>query len=343
MPMAEKLLLGARFAYRKDFISPLLGPGARKAKKRLEDKIESGEYKFEKNECFCGASEGLVLSETDRYGNYYSLTACRQCGILRADPRLSRDSYLEFYANDYRSMYGDDDADKEALYKFRLRQADEAYGFILRRVPLPEQSVVFDIGCNMGTMLLPFHRRGHFVAGVDYNKGYIDFGKSKHGLNIFCGGIERLKGAGEKADLVILNHVFEHFIDIDSELNGIRHIMKPEGLLFISLPGTLWWIKHRCNSDIMGLLQNAHIWQLSLSSLNYICECLGFSPVYGDEQVRAIYKVSGSFRDRKELPAEEYAKVLAHLTKTERAFARRLSLLKFIKSAGIHRILKKNA
>lgn len=58
--------------------------------------------------------------------------------------------------------------------------------------------------------------------------------------------------------MIIMNHVFEHILDIDDELKKIQGIIKPDAYIYISVPGTFWWIENICSNNIMGLLTNAH-------------------------------------------------------------------------------------
>ena len=341
-PASTKPCLGNRFLHIPGHSNSVLSAAAAGSKKRVEDKIGSGIYKYVPQGCFCGSNEGMLLSETDSYGIYYPLVICRKCGIIRANPRLSEESYIDFYANEYRTLYGDDDIDKNALFYIRLKQADEVHDFISSAVKLPRAGVVFDIGCNMGTMLLPFHKAGFETYGVDYGASYIEYGREKTGLDLEAGGIEKLRGR-KKADLVILNHVFEHFLDPRKELKDIREITNPGCYLYVALPGTFWWVKNICNGDPLGIFQNAHTWQFSLRSLKYVMECSGFEFVSGNEEVRAIFrKRETTLRVREDVPAGEFDSVLKYLKAASiRSFYRNIAV-KVLKDP-LRKLMKKGA
>jgi len=345
-PGPIKPCLGSRFMHVPGHNYSALSAAAAGSKKRVEDKIASGEYKYVPQACFCGSDGGMLLSETDSYGIYYPLVICRKCGIIRADPRLSEDSYIDFYAKEYRTLYGDDDIDKDALFNIRLKQADQVYGFISSAVKLPPKGIVFDIGCNMGTMLLPFHKAGFETYGIDYGVPYIEYGRAKTGLDLEAGGIEKLRKR-KKADLVIMNHVFEHFLDPWKELKDIREVTNPGCYLYVAVPGTFWWVKNICNkteqNSPLGMFQNAHTWQFSLRSLRYVMECGGFEFVCGNDEVRAVFrKRETSLRVREDAPAGEFGRVLKFL----KAAGRRSYFLgaakRFVK-APLNRFMGKGA
>ena len=54
-----------------------------------------------------------------------------------------------------------------------------------------------------------------------------------------------------KADIIIYSHVFEHILDLDKELDAIKSHLKPEGILYIEVPG----IKYVHNTYEMNFLK----------------------------------------------------------------------------------------
>jgi len=52
----------------------------------------------------CGASEFVVLAHRDRYGYPAQAHACRRCGLVFLNPRMTADSYGRFYNGIYRPL-----------------------------------------------------------------------------------------------------------------------------------------------------------------------------------------------------------------------------------------------
>ena len=315
---------------------------ALEALSRIKSKIEGGIYKYENCTCYCGSEDSILLAEMDRYGNYYPLVICKKCGIIRCNPRLTNESYIDLYSYEYRTLFGDKDKDKDELYKLWTQKARKVHDFITKNIPLPSNAVIFDIGCNMGTMLLPFHIDGHVVLGVDYGMEHIEYGKKRAGLNLEVGGIKQLKKFGHKADLIILNHVFEHFLDIDKELREIREIMKSDAYLYVSVPGTFWWIENNCRGNIMELLQNAHAWQFSLTSLRYVMECSGFEFIVGNEEILSIFKKTSTLkRNRQETEVGEFEEVVRYLKHIEKRNLPKYFIIEILEILGLKNCLRK--
>ncbi|MFH0779323.1 MAG: class I SAM-dependent methyltransferase [Parcubacteria group bacterium] len=287
---------------------------------QVKEKVNSGIYQMEECLCFCGSNQGILISEIDRYGFYYPLVICQNCGLIRANPRMNKEAFANFYATEYRDVYGASQQPIEELFKLRQEQHKQKYKEIVDQIVLPERAVIFDIGCDFGTMLEQFARNGHDVYGCDYGIDHLEYGRQKTRLqNLLTGGYESLESIGEKADLIILSHVVEHFLELEQALTQIRNLLKPNGICYVAVPGTLGIIKNSfLKNDIIGLLQNAHTYQFSLTSLQYVMECCGFSFFFGGEEIESFWKLSGSVRNKADWPPGESDLIWAHLRSAEK-------------------------
>lgn len=250
---------------------------------RLKTKLASGQYATEAVQCFCGATETKPVTEQDRYGIPHQMQLCLRCGILYASPRMTESAYATFYNEEYRPIYdGDDGSETEENFQRGSKAATALQALLAahdRHV-----STVFDIGCNSGAWLSTFKASGCTVYGVDYGESRLAHGQAK-GLTLLHGGIDQLERLGVKADLIILNHVLEHFLDLKSTLDRIRHLLTPTGTLYVCVPGLYLNDKNR-------LFQNAHPWQFTAETLTYVMECCGFEEVQCDQQIVSLWAVS---------------------------------------------------
>jgi len=65
--------------------------------RRVKTKIASGEYATEQVPCFCGSTQSIPVTEKDRYGFDYAMVLCKDCGIMYATPRMTREAFQAFY------------------------------------------------------------------------------------------------------------------------------------------------------------------------------------------------------------------------------------------------------
>ena len=218
---------------------------------------------------------------------------CKECGVLYANPRMTEETYAQFYANEYRQIYDrpDETADEQSERGEKAAQALQDY---LTEKHQCKPAVVFDIGCNAGGWLKPFQDAGAEVHGVDYGPERVAIGQAQ-GRNIEVGSIETLEVMGKQADLIIMNHVLEHATNIESTLLRVRGLLKADGMLYVALPGLYM-------ADLDTVFQNAHPWQFTAETLAYVMECCGFEEVRADHTIVSLWKKSAVFRDKNDKP-----------------------------------------
>ena len=105
---------------------------------------------------------------------------------------------------------------------------------------LDQQSLVVEVASNDGYMLRNFHEQGIPVLGVDPVPGPATAAE-KLGIptrrEFFSRGLsEELRGAGQQADVVIANNVLAHVADLGGFVDGLRAIIKPNGLIVVEVP-----------------------------------------------------------------------------------------------------------
>lgn len=264
----------------------------RQAKSSLMEKLNNKEYKCETIKCECGSNEFEVLSEKDRYGISVNTVICKKCGLVLINPRMNQESYNSFYDNEYRRLYNGDEEPKESFWNDQYERGKEVNRFIKKYVDdYSKINNVLEIGCGAGGILKNFYEDKCKVTGIDLGDEYIEFGKEK-GLNLICcSSKELLENHKKEYNLIILCHVFEHFLNLSDELNIIKELLAPNGIIYIEVPG----IKNLHNSydcDLLEYLQNAHTYNFTLDTLKQIMLWNGFECIYGNEKINSIFKAS---------------------------------------------------
>ena len=201
------------------------------SRERIIEECDSllSHYQFETYPCECGATEESfeVLAEKDRYGLDVKTVMCRKCGLMMTNPRMTQESYDYFYDTEYGFLYRNQDVMDEEYFQDRVLAGKSIYNFVTKYSEC-ELKEVLEIGCAAGGILQYFKEQGCNVTGVDLGSSYIEFGKKK-GLNLLNCHSKELVSQGKKYDLIILNHVFEHFLDIEGELAVIKELLSENG------------------------------------------------------------------------------------------------------------------
>lgn len=275
--------------------------------------MKTGDYSLVKNPCLCGENKDVLVAGKDRYNIPVITVLCLSCGLVRSDPYYNQNALSDFYKNYYRQLYTGNEQATEDFFIEQKGFGKYIYDFLKENVFKGEikGKKIFEVGCGAGGILETFRGYGNEVFGCDYGETYVAFGKQK-GLNLFAGGADTLKQFG-KADIIILNHTLEHVPKPEEELGKIRELLSPSGILYIALPG-IYSIHDTYRGNLMGYLQNAHVWYFTLKTLNLLLAKSDFQLIVGNEVIMAAYKISDS---NKSLEPESSEKILRYLRKTK--------------------------
>lgn len=150
--------------------------------------------------------------------------------------------------------------------------------YILHFIPT-KSSIIVDIGCGLGNMLLSLRRLGYInLRGIDVSRQSIDHCLTKQLPVTLVNAITDFSlSDNEKADLVIMTHVLEHLPkDMTVEtLAHIRHnILKPDGKLFVAVPNG------QSNTGGYWMYEDfTHYTLFTTGSLSFVLKAAGFSTV----------------------------------------------------------------
>ena len=301
------------------------------------------------SECpLCEGTSGILVAEKDRLGISCRTAVCNNCGLVFNDSYLDGEDATRFY----REYWGRIQWKGKPEKNFIMRTRPEAYtwkrfafvgltlGDNLRRL-----RTVFEFGCGDGCNLFPYYVAGKDVLGCDLDNDFLASGRMR-GLDLRLGHSEVLEDCGEKADLIILSHVFEHMLDLDQAIENVKKLIKPRGYVYVEVPGLLNWNRPRADrlaedgysstNNFLVYLQFVHNYHFDLYHLTCFWKRHGFKLVRGDEWVRAIFqyertdehcqtvnRVRSNDRNGKisiEAGTSSPQRVLQHLSNVERDF-----------------------
>lgn len=304
---------------------------------QFREDIQEGKYSFSENPCLCGGRNDQIVGLRDRYGLQVKTVLCQSCGLLRTDPSFDEESMFRFYDQYYRRIYTKDGDVPSTLFSTQLAHGGKIVRFLENRGIAPAGRVL-EVGCGAGGILAAFRDSGAQVAGCDLGKPFLEYGRER-GLSLEYGGVETLSHHGPAA-MVILAHVLEHFRYPVEELKKIRRLLSDEGSIYLEVPG-LFWIEESYNKDFGKYLQNAHVYHYCLESLDYVLSLAGFSRVWGDERIVAVYRKAAT---PIHYPSHLPEKSLNYLRKMERLrLARGFASMARSKIIGLGNSLLKRA
>jgi len=260
-------------------------------KMQVENRIQENKYVFENINCpICKIDHTEKLGEKDRYGLYYTTVICKDCGLIYTNPRMTQDSYNEFYNTEYRKLYGGVEKANDLFFTRQKVKGEKIYNFLKSNALIDFNNLlVLEVGCGAGGILHFFKSKGNTIKGIDLGAEYINYGKETYNTDIEIGTLENLS-LNRKPDLIIYSHVLEHILDLENELKLIRKYAHENTIVYIEVPG----VKEIHKNYMMNLLlyfQNAHVYHFTLTTLINLMSKNGFEFLKGNEFVMSAFKL----------------------------------------------------
>lgn len=186
----------------------------------------------------CGSSEkDLVCRSSDVVHGVpgsFIYVRCRHCGLVYLDPRPAPQEMHKYYPPDYGAYKRAIEDERFLLMRYvRRRKVARRCADIVR---LEQPGRILDVGCSTGIFLAEMRMRGWDVYGVEPNEEVAAYARERMRLDVFPGFLEDSDFDDHYFDAVTFWDVFEHLSDPIGALKRIRRILKPGGLLVISLP-----------------------------------------------------------------------------------------------------------
>jgi len=200
---------------------------------------------FEFTGCnFCGNTEEQILFEgPDRLlglPGRFRVVRCTRCGLLRQNPRPTRETIIFYYPPEYEPF--SITIDKESSW---LRRWDRRYGMLKRRWAVERRCPggrLLDVGCAKGNFLYEMARSGRWeVEGIEPNAEAARYGQEHFGLTIYIGELTTVDLPAKSYDVITMWNVFEHLHDPMANLRVIAQLLKPGGWFIFSIPNLGSW------------------------------------------------------------------------------------------------------
>jgi len=166
---------------------------------------------------------------------------CRCCGLVYLNPRSTQAEYNDLYRNSFFKVH-ESIADVEEIKK-RLKQKGYKKGkrvFSFFSSCLDSSSKVLDVGCGYGVVLKIIKDSLNCkIEGIEPNSVFAEFASRYFNLNIFRGSFGKYYKEFEDKrhfDLIVLHHVFEHFLEPNFIFSCFKKLLKPKGHLYVEIP-----------------------------------------------------------------------------------------------------------
>ncbi len=211
----------------------------------------------------CGRRDGaVVFVGEDRLHpvpGRYPLRRCA-CGAYYLSPRPTAEALARHYPDAYLPFQGDPSRarriwrrwDRRYAMLKRIRAVEAAYGAPPGRL--------LDVGCATGAFLSVARDRGWDGVGLEPHPEAARYARQRHGLFVLPLPLEAAPFRSGAFDVVTLWDVLEHLPDPRRALRELARLLRPGGLLVLSLPNPTcpearWFGPHWLGWDVPR-----HLW-----------------------------------------------------------------------------------
>ncbi len=188
---------------------------------------------------YCGSSNSRPVNHgrdllLNRDGDFH-LVECVECGLVYQNPQLTLKELAPYYPVNYLPYSESNGQEKSTIQKLSNNHLEN------RRVKLISKhrdqiGKVLDIGCSTGTFLNQMRQNGWDAYGVETSLHASEYARTHFGLDVTTSTLGETDFPDEFFDVVTMWDVLEHVNDPKETLRQIARILKPGGLLLVSVP-----------------------------------------------------------------------------------------------------------
>ena len=186
----------------------------------------------------CGAGKFVVLTHRDRYGYPAQAQACRRCGLVFLNPRMTADAYGRFYDGVYRplvSAFHGRLIDARTIQAEQREYAAERAAFLRPFMASSGRRTLLDIGGSTGVVASCF-AQAFALQGTVIDPAPLEIEQAQRlGLETITGLVEQHDFGKRRFDVVVICQTVDHLLDIAGTLARVRQLLSDTGLLFIDI------------------------------------------------------------------------------------------------------------
>jgi methionine biosynthesis protein metW len=213
----------------------------------------------------------------------YDVVQCTRCGAFYADNIGEAMPLMHYY--EMMSKYETEafSVSREALAEYAF-----AIGFLRRHIA-PEQSII-DIGCGNGAMLHMLQEQGfRHLTGLEPSEKNCRSITERWGIRAIqgqLGGTDSSFDPHEKFDIVLMEGVLEHLIDVQGNVREALSYLKKDGALYLNVPDLAAFPD--CH-DLYQQFSVEHVNFFSLPSMQNLMGAFGMTCVAYDRNGYGVF------------------------------------------------------
>lgn len=181
----------------------------------------------------------LTLEELNRPETFYPLNVdiCKDCGLVQLG-----------YVVPAKDLFNENYAYESSTTKTRRENHSQLAKYVCEKFSVPGNSLIVDIGSNVGVLLEEFKKIGMIVCGVDASANIVTIANNR-GIDTMLGFfdadiVKKIISTKKRASVVTATNLFAHIQDYDSFMLALKNLLNDDGIFVFQVPHLLQLIKH---------------------------------------------------------------------------------------------------
>lgn len=231
----------------------------------------------------CSSSVFVTVAHRDRYGFPLTVDACRACGLVFLNPRMTREGYAKFYDGPYRelvSAYHGREINAQTIQPEQRRYARALAEFIRPHVPAKVGGNMLDIGGSTGVVAKTLaDDLDLFPCIVDPARQEVERApvlRDGRSMARYCMPAEEFESHDKQFLLITICQTIDHCLDIAAVLKMARKALADDGLLFVDIVDLKAVLKRDGLSRAFKL---DHPYYLTEETMEAYLRACGFEPI----------------------------------------------------------------
>jgi 2-polyprenyl-3-methyl-5-hydroxy-6-metoxy-1,4-benzoquinol methylase len=257
----------------------------------------------------CGATEFVILTHRDRYGYPAQAHACRRCGLVFLNPRMTAEAYGRFYNGVYRplvSAFHGRLIDARTIQEEQREYAIDRADFLKPFIAGSGARTLLDIGGSTGVVAHHFVRE-FGLRGTLIDPAPLEVEEAQRlGLETVTGLVEEHDFGNKRFDLVIICQTVDHLLDVGGTLARVRQLLSERGVLFIDIVD--FRAAYLRNWSVENAIKIDHPYYLTEQTMMAYLRRIGFAiqrSDYAADHLHVSYIGRPDTADEKAIPTPE--------------------------------------
>ncbi len=229
----------------------------------------------------CGSAEALplyTLRDTFHHiSGEFVLRRCTNCGLMYLSPRPTPAGILTYYPEGYTNYRPAVEDERLGVMRWMRRRKLTKRRRLIEKHSSMTPGRLLDVGCSTGLFLHEMDLAGWDVVGVEPVAHAVAYARQRFGLRVFEGMfLSELPFSG-RFDVITLWDVLEHTFSPLAVLQKAASILRPGGVIALSVPNWHSLIRWIFKQHWQGLDPPRHLYVFTRKTLTAMLSKAGFN------------------------------------------------------------------